>query len=109
MMKKILIMFTIFVSVVAVGILKASTKSRVYGLESSVVNLSKSTRKAWDTIAELNAKLSKMERNAAAQVRKIADRDEEEDAVEDYDDDNGDDDEENYHPYPKPKSRRNRN
>lgn len=109
MMKKILIMFTIFVSVVAVGILKASTKSRVYGLESSVVNLSKSTRRAWDTIAELNAKLSKIERNASAQVRKMADRDEEEDAVEDYGDDDENDDEDDYHPYPKPKSKRNRN
>lgn len=107
-MKKILIMFTIFVSIVAAGILKASTKSRVHGLESSVVNLSKSTRRAWDTIAELNAKLSKMERNAAVQARKMADRDEEEDAVEDYgDDDDGDDDDETYYPKPKRSNRNN--
>ena len=93
MMKKTLIMFTILISVIAAGIIKAGTKQRVYQLENRVVNLSKSERKAWDTIAQLNAKLNKMERTTPS-TRKLAEYDEEEGIVEDYGDDEDDEDEE---------------
>ena len=111
MMKKSLIMFTILISVVAAGIVKASTKARVNKLETHVVNLSQSERKAWDKIAQLNAKLSKMEQSKLEQTRRLADLDPEEEIVDQYGDQDEEEDEDDYNPRHKSKgkpSRRNR-
>jgi hypothetical protein len=106
MMKKILIAFTIGISIITAGIVKASTKNRVYQLENQVINLSRSARKAWDTVAQLDSKLSKLERQAAQQAASAyaeGDDIEEEEAVENYGDE---DEEDDYNPKRRPRNQR---
>lgn len=81
-MKKKLVGFIILCSIAGAGILKGATKKRVSELENLVVDLSKSERKAWDTIEKMNRQIAELERQAAMRYyqdhKKFAEADEEE-------------------------------